>query len=603
MSVTPVGLALVEESARSASSARRPGDTDRGGRAGRRPSYSAIRTKLGEVMVSVTPRPAPIALARCVLPAPRSPHRQIRSPATRDGAERAAECRRCAGSGQSHGGWRRSDRRRGDHPGVAEGRAKRSRSPSGTATTVPSSRRTEAPSSWTPPANRHGPTTPAQAPRDRRARRPARGRDPGPARGRSGRGSSMTSAGRIGRRSPPRARRAREDGHDRRGQGSPGRAVEHEHRERRQAMQRGALARLRGAEVPALLAGEARHDDPADAHGAGPGEGLGIDPRADDEDGPGQADVEAAGPQLAVPGRRHGQPSAGRPAEDDDAGHGPPLAWMTTAPPGRTSRTMPASGLSMVSDRSPLATRQRLRHSNSSSPRGTRSPGSGRAQAGTARSTSRGSRTRSMIGEPATTDSPTATSGRSPAARAKVTSVPAARPGGGGATRPRPGAVVDHRSRPGPQAPTASRQQVAPPVGPFGQAERDIAQVDEEAAEAARHVDREVPAAGSRGGPCRGTGTRPTAVAPGGRVDELEAARREVDVSSDRRRPWTPHAARPIDPRAGPAGMTTLPSGTSRSSARSASDGPAFVPIRDRAEGPEQASVVEGDTGWPLGDG
>src|SRR4051794_20071957 len=37
--------------------------------------------KLGEVIVSVTPSPAPIAFARWVLPAPRSPHRQMTSPA------------------------------------------------------------------------------------------------------------------------------------------------------------------------------------------------------------------------------------------------------------------------------------------------------------------------------------------------------------------------------------------------------------------------------------------------------------------------------------------------------------------------------------------
>ena len=52
-------------------------------KSGSRPAYSAIRMKLGEVIVSVTPSPAPNALARWVLPAPRSPHRQITSPAAR----------------------------------------------------------------------------------------------------------------------------------------------------------------------------------------------------------------------------------------------------------------------------------------------------------------------------------------------------------------------------------------------------------------------------------------------------------------------------------------------------------------------------------------
>ena len=45
-----------------------------------------------------------------------------------------------------------------------------------------------------------------------------------------------------------------------------------------------------------------------------------------------------------------------------------PLAWMTIAEPGRTSRTMPVIGLSSDSVTSPPATRQRSCHSNSSSP-------------------------------------------------------------------------------------------------------------------------------------------------------------------------------------------------------------------------------------------
>ena len=43
-----------------------------------------------------------------------------------------------------------------------------------------------------------------------------------------------------------------------------------------------------------LLAGQRGDDDPAHAHRAGPGQRLGVDPRADDEDAPRSADVDAA---------------------------------------------------------------------------------------------------------------------------------------------------------------------------------------------------------------------------------------------------------------------------------------------------------------------
>src|SRR4029079_18406250 len=62
--------------------------------------YSAMRTKLGEVMVSATPRPAPNALAKCVLPAPRSPHRQTRSPGSATRASARPRRLVASGSGQ-----------------------------------------------------------------------------------------------------------------------------------------------------------------------------------------------------------------------------------------------------------------------------------------------------------------------------------------------------------------------------------------------------------------------------------------------------------------------------------------------------------------------
>src|SRR5512146_2507366 len=55
----------------------------------RRPGCSAMRMKLGELTVPTTPRPRPKPFARTVLPAPRSPHRQIRAPGAARVARRA----------------------------------------------------------------------------------------------------------------------------------------------------------------------------------------------------------------------------------------------------------------------------------------------------------------------------------------------------------------------------------------------------------------------------------------------------------------------------------------------------------------------------------
>src|SRR5262245_53725409 len=64
---------------------------------GSRPAYSPISTKLGELMVSRTPRPAPKPLAKTVLPAPSSPHRQTTSPGSATAARRAAKARVASG--------------------------------------------------------------------------------------------------------------------------------------------------------------------------------------------------------------------------------------------------------------------------------------------------------------------------------------------------------------------------------------------------------------------------------------------------------------------------------------------------------------------------
>src|SRR5258706_11131202 len=57
---------------------------------GSRPAYSPIRTKLGELIVSLTPRPAPKPFANTVFPAPSSPHRHTTSPGSAAVARPAA---------------------------------------------------------------------------------------------------------------------------------------------------------------------------------------------------------------------------------------------------------------------------------------------------------------------------------------------------------------------------------------------------------------------------------------------------------------------------------------------------------------------------------
>src|SRR2546428_12033166 len=57
---------------------------------GSRPAYSPIRTKLGELIVSLTPSPAPKPFANTVFPAPSSPHRHTTSPGSAAVARPAA---------------------------------------------------------------------------------------------------------------------------------------------------------------------------------------------------------------------------------------------------------------------------------------------------------------------------------------------------------------------------------------------------------------------------------------------------------------------------------------------------------------------------------
>ena len=167
------------------------------------------------------------------------------------------------------------------------------------------------------------------------------------------------------------------------------------------------------------------------------------------------------------------------------------------AEPGRTSRTMPATGVSIGSVISPLATRQRPRHSNSSSPSATRRPGRRHGcRPGWPARSRRASRSRSAMRRPGHDRSrPAATSGRSPGREAERDVEPARRAAARAATRPRPVA----RSSPSRTRPTAPACQAASRSrrrsARSGSRSGHVAQVDEQAGQAAPDVDREVAAA------------------------------------------------------------------------------------------------------------
>ncbi len=91
----------------------------------------------------------------------------------------------------------------------------------------------------------------------------------------------------------------------------PDGTLDGEHPERRRRVERGPLATLRGLEVAQLLARQRRDDDAPDAHRAGPGECLGIDPGAHDQDAAGTPDVDPARTQLAERVGRQLQPATG----------------------------------------------------------------------------------------------------------------------------------------------------------------------------------------------------------------------------------------------------------------------------------------------------
>ena len=102
-------------------------------------------------------------------------------------------------------------------------------------------------------------------------------------------------------------------------------AVQDEDGERRQPVEGGTLSSLGRQEVAALLARERRDNDPAHAHRPRPGQGLRVDPRPDDEDGPGRADVERARQELAIGTGGNLQPAAGGTTQRERAAQTRPL--------------------------------------------------------------------------------------------------------------------------------------------------------------------------------------------------------------------------------------------------------------------------------------
>jgi hypothetical protein len=179
--------------------------------------------------------------------------------------------------------------------------------------------------------------------------------------------------------------------------------------------------------------------------------------------------------------------------------------------PGRTSRTIPASGVSIASLSVPPAIRQRFRQAKTSSPSPNagrpsiepdqRLPGCGSSVSGTWTSSRLGSRRRSAIGAPTTTDSPAATRARSPGASPKRTSTGRPRAGRrGSAGYQPPPRSFGLRGRPRPATRRGSPRRSA------RSGNRRARRAGRPAGHrAAGHVDREVTTR-CPGGRCRGTG-------------------------------------------------------------------------------------------------
>ena len=291
-----------------------------------------------------------------------------------------------------------------------------------------------------------------------------------------------------------------EDRLDRARQRPPDGAVEDEHRERRQPVEGRALAGLGREEVAPFLARQAGHDDPADAHRPGPGERLGIDPRADHQDRAGRSDVEPARSQLALgtglepPARRptegHDPADAatGRPDRDPDAGsdlaHDPGERRLE-----RVGQVAQRDAPAVVPQEDVLATGPGL----VAAPRWL-DPAIAGARGDLRRVELLEARVAEALGDRRPDDDRIAGRHERPVAGCE---------GEHGVDRRHHESTCRHEadvrgghaSRPGHDRRLPRLEELTAQVGPVGQPQRHVAQVDHEAAEPARHVDREMPAA------------------------------------------------------------------------------------------------------------
>src|SRR5579862_23563 len=281
---------------------------------GSRPRCSAMRMKLGEeTVVPVTPRPSPKPFATTVLPAPRSPHRQMTSPAlaTRpsrapNAAVSAAESVRRVSSDRARVGTRPSVPESGEALEVAQGDGDRRSLAEADQASLEHHPGGE-------PA-RTGEAEPRALGAGERA-----GPDADEVAGRVGEvdvGIVDDEARRVGDDRDGPALEGLEHRHDGGGDRPPAGAVEDEDRERRQPVDAGPTPFLRGQEVVALLDPEGRDDDPAHAHRPGPRQRLRIDPGPGDEDRAGGPDVDLGSSQLTVRASRDVEPARRRPGED-----------------------------------------------------------------------------------------------------------------------------------------------------------------------------------------------------------------------------------------------------------------------------------------------